>query len=55
MVMSADMAHDNVSGGWWMPSVNDHWLPILFGVVFYVLLLPLLFLASKLPNPVLED
>jgi len=55
MVVSSDMARDNVPGGWWMPTVDDHWLAILFGVVFYVLLLPLLFLAWKLPNPVLEE
>ena len=38
-----------------MPDPFFHWLAILFGVLFYVLLLPLFYLAWNLPTPVIDD
>lgn len=55
LVIAADLARDQKPGGIWMPTVDDHWLAVLFGALFYVLLLPLAYLAWNMPKPVLDD
>lgn len=57
-IMYLVVASDKVNAGegnFWMPRVDDHWLAILFGALIYVLLLPLAYLAWKLPAPVADD
>lgn len=55
MVIAADMANDDTTGSLWVPTVDDHWLAILFGVALYALMLPLFYLAWKLPQPIIND
>lgn len=57
-IMYLVVASDRVNAGegnLWLPRVDDHWLAILFGALIYVLLLPLAYLAWKLPKPVVDD
>lgn len=54
LVIASDRANSEASDIW-MPAVDDHWLAILFGALFYALLLPLAYLAWRMPKPVVDD
>ncbi|MEM0897442.1 MAG: hypothetical protein AAGJ79_11215 [Verrucomicrobiota bacterium] len=55
LVLGADMARDADPSSLWMPVVDDHWLAILFGALFFVLMLPIAYLSWMMPEPVLDD
>ncbi|MEM9479857.1 MAG: hypothetical protein AAGA58_09420 [Verrucomicrobiota bacterium] len=55
LVLGADMARDANPSSFWMPTVDDHWLAILFGALFFVLLLPIAYLSWMMPEPILDD
>lgn len=54
LVIASDIVNAG-EGNLWMPRVDDHWLAILFGALIYILMLPLAYLAWKLPQPVEDD
>jgi len=53
-VIASDMTNAG-EGNLWLPRVDDHWLAILFGAFLYTILLPLAYLAWKLPKPVADE
>ena len=57
-IMYLTIASDQVNAGtanMWMPQVDDHWLAILFGTLLFVVLLPVTYLAWRMPEPVIDN